>query len=392
MKHISILGSTGSIGTQALEVIRAYPEEFCVDALSASTKVHQIFSQIQEFKPKLVCMYEEAKAKELLQLVMDFGKEEMVNNLEIVHGMEGLKQVAEYNETDILITSVVGMIGLLPTLEGIRKGKRIALANKETLVTAGELVMSEAKRWGAEIRPVDSEHSAIFQCLMGESRESIEKLIITASGGPFRGMKRSEIQQMTAKEALKHPNWSMGAKITIDSATLMNKGLEVIEAKWLFDMSPDKIQVLVHPQSIIHSMIETVDGSVKAQLGVPSMKLPILFALTYPKRMEFNDEKLNLEKVATLTFERPDTDSFPCLKLAYQALKQGGSCLSVLNGANEVLVHEYLKGRIGFYDISTIIEESLNKHENIGNPSLDEVLEGDRWAREFALKKIDAKL
>lgn len=385
MKHISILGSTGSIGVQALEVIRKYPQEFCVDALAAHSNVNILMQQILEFEPRLVAVYEEQKAWELRGYLQDANK---LGTIEVVSGMDGLRAVASCEESEILITSVVGMVGLLPTMDAIRRGKRIALANKETLVTAGELVMKASKTYDAQILPVDSEHSAIFQCLSGERFEDIDELIITASGGPFRGLDKNQIQSKTYREALQHPNWSMGKKITIDSATLMNKGLEVIEARWLFDLPPEKIQVLIHPQSVIHSMVRFVDGSVKAQLGVPSMKLPILYAMTYPQRYIFTEEKLDFLTFSHFDFEKPDLDSFPCLDLAYQALRQGGSCLSVLNGANEVLVNGFLKGEIGFYEISDIIEEALGKYENIAKPSLEEVLEADRWARDFVCSKM----
>lgn len=389
MKKISILGSTGSIGTQALSIVRSFSQEFRVEALSAYSDVESMFVQIQEFRPCLVCMYEEASAKKLRDLLLN-AEDSFFHTVEVVSGMDGLEQVAALDSVDMVITSVVGMVGLLPTLSAIRKGKRIALANKETLVTAGHLVMEAARKHGAEIIPVDSEHSAIFQCLVGEREEDLARLIITASGGPFRRMTREQIQDKKAAQALKHPNWSMGAKITIDSATLMNKGLEVIEARWLFDIPQERIEVLVHPQSVIHSMVRFTDGSVKAQLGVPSMKLPILYAMSYPNRGRYEEEPIDFLQYSTLTFEKPDTEVFPCLRLAQDALRQGGSYLSVLNAANEELVYGYLKEQIAFYDIATMIEQALEKHQNIAAPSLEEVLDADRWARAFVAQRMKA--
>lgn len=390
MRHLSIIGSSGSIGTQALEIVRQYPQEFCIDAISVHSNIERAWDQILEFSPTRVAVFEEKRAQELRNRIREFGDAGM-REIEVLSGMEGLCRAASHPQSDTLLTSVVGMVGLLPTLDAIRQGKRIALANKETLVTAGELVMDEARRYGAEILPVDSEHSALFQCLCGESKEQVDQLILTASGGPFRGLSKEEIAGKSAEEALKHPNWSMGAKVTIDSATLMNKGLEVIEASRLFDMPAEKIQVLLHPQSVIHSMVSFVDGSVKAQLGVPSMKLPILYALSYPRRQAMEEEKIDFMKYPQLSFEQPDRETFPCLDLAYAALRQGGSVLSVLNAANEVLVEAFLQGRIGFYDISEILEESMSRHQNIAKPCIEEVLEADREARKFTLETIERK-
>lgn len=391
MKKIAILGSTGSIGVQALEIIRSFPQEFEVVALSAHSDAEKMMEQIKEFQPSLVCMYREDRAKLLRDRLKDSEVKEL-REVEVVCGMAGLEQVAAFELSDILLTSVVGMVGLLPTMKAIRKGKRIALANKETLVTAGHLVMQAASEYRAEILPVDSEHSAIFQCLVGERSEDVDRLILTASGGPFRGMSREQIQEKKASEALKHPNWSMGAKISIDSATLMNKGLEVIEARWLFDIPQERIEVLLHPQSIIHSMVRFTDSSVKAQLGVPSMKLPILYALRYPNRIVYQKEPIDFLKYSTLTFEEPNTEVFPCLRLAKEALRQGGSCLSVLNAVNEELVYGYLKEQIAFYDIAMMMEEALESHQNISNPSLEEVLEQDCLAREFISEKIKQRI
>ena len=317
-------------------------------------------------------------------------KEMLPKNIEIevLAGMEGLKIISSLDEVDVLLTAVVGMIGLVPTLCAIKKGIDIALANKETLVTAGELVMKEAEKYNVNILPVDSEHSAIFQCLNGENKKNIEKIILTASGGPFRGKKKGELANITKNEALKHPNWSMGRKISIDSSTLMNKGLEVIEARWLFGVEQENIDVVVHPQSIIHSMVQYTDSSIIAQLGCPDMRLPIQYALTYPDRMESSFERMNFSKFSTLTFEEPDLETFPCLKLAYECLKMGGTYSSVLNSANEVLVNEFLEDKIGFYDIPYYIEKTLEVHSSISEPTLEEILETDRWSRAYVANLI----
>ena len=373
-KKISVLGSTGSIGKQTLEVVRNHPDKFEIIAISANKSIDILLSQIDEFKPKYVAVYDEESFLKLKSILKD-------KNIEVFCGMEGLKIISSLDEIDVLVTAIVGMIGLLPTLEAIKNKKDIALANKETLVCAGELVMNEARKYGVNIFPVDSEHSAIFQALNGENNKEIEKIILTASGGPFRGKKKGDLINVTKNEALKHPNWSMGQKISIDSSTLMNKGLEVIEARWLFDIPYSKIDVLVHPQSIIHSMIEFVDTSVIAQLGVPDMKLPIQYALTYPNRIDSNFEKLNLSKIKSLTFEEPDLDTFPCLKLAYETLKLGKTYSLVLNSSNEVLVEEFLKGNIKFYDIPKYIEKELEKHNGISNPTLDDILQIDFTTR-----------
>ncbi|MGL5315938.1 MAG: 1-deoxy-D-xylulose-5-phosphate reductoisomerase, partial [Peptostreptococcaceae bacterium] len=353
MKRISILGSTGSIGKQTLDVVRQHKDKFEVVAISANSSVDLLLEQIKEFKPKYVAVYDEVSALKLKSMIPTDIK------IEVLSGMEGLKTISSLDEMDVLLTAIVGMIGLVPTLEAIKKGKDIALANKETLVCAGSLVMNEAKKHGVSILPVDSEHSAIFQCLNGEKTKEIEKIILTASGGPFRGKTKEDLLSVTKNQALKHPNWSMGRKISIDSSTLMNKGLEVIEAKWLFGVEHDQIDVVVHPQSIIHSMVQFIDSSVIAQLGCPDMRLPIQYALSYPDRIECDFERLDLAKIATLTFEEPDMDTFPCLKLAYDTLKMGGTYSAVLNSANEVLVNEFLEDKIGFYDIPYYIEKTL---------------------------------
>ena len=382
MKKISILGSTGSIGKQTLDVVRANKDKFEVVAISANSSVDLLLEQIKEFKPKYVAVYDEVSCMKLKSMIpSDI-------NIEILSGMEGLKAISSLDEIDVLLTAIVGMIGLLPTLCAIRNGKDIALANKETLVCAGSLVMSEAKKHNVNILPVDSEHSAIFQCLNGEKNKEIEKIILTASGGPFRGKKKQDLLHITKNEALKHPNWSMGRKISIDSSTLMNKGLEVIEAKWLFGVDYNDIDVVVHPQSIIHSMVQFIDSSVMAQLGCPDMRLPIQYALTYPDRSVNDFERLDLAKLATLTFENPDLETFPCLKLAYETLKMGGTYSAALNSANEVLVSEFLEDKIGFYDIPYYIEKTLEAHDSIENPTLEEILEVDKWSRDFVKNSI----
>ena len=382
MKKISILGSTGSIGTQTLDVVRANRDKFEVVAISANSSINLLLEQIKEFKPKYVAVYNEASANVLKEMIpSDI-------NIEVLSGMEGLVAISSLDEIDVLLTAIVGMIGLVPTLEAIKKGKTIALANKETLVTAGQLVMEEAKKNNVKILPVDSEHSAIFQCLNGENNKEIESLILTASGGPFRGKTKSQLLNVTKNEALKHPNWSMGRKISIDSSTLMNKGLEVIEAKWLFDVNTDKIDVVVHPQSIIHSMVQFVDSSIIAQMGCPDMKLPIQYALTYPDRILNDFERLDFSKLNSLTFEKPDLETFPCLKLAYDSLNMGGTYSAVLNAANEVLVNEFLEDKIGFYDIPYYIEKTLDAHKSISKPSLEEILHIDKWSRDFVKECI----
>ena len=377
MKKISILGSTGSIGTQTLDVVRKNRDKFEVVAISANSSINLLLEQIKEFKPKYVAVYNENSAKELKEMIPSDIK------IEVLSGMEGLITISSLDEIDVLLTAIVGMIGLVPTIEAIKKGKTIALANKETLVTAGQLVMEEAKKRNVAILPVDSEHSAIFQCLNGESKKEIESIILTASGGPFRGKSKNDLINVTKNEALKHPNWSMGRKISIDSSTLMNKGLEVIEAKWLFDVNPDKIDVVVHPQSIIHSMVQFVDSSIIAQMGCPDMKLPIQYALTYPERLLNDFERLDFSKLSSLTFEKPDLNTFPCLKLAYDSLNMGGTYSAVLNAANEVLVNEFLEDKIKFYDIPYYIEKALDAHKSIEKPTLEEILYIDNWSREF---------
>ena len=366
MKKIAILGSTGSIGTQTLDVVRANGD-IEVLGISAGRNVKMLEEQAREFHPKLIAVWDENAAKDLAVRLQDM-------DVKIVSGMDGLLELARMPETDILVTAVVGMIGIRPTMEGIKAGKDIALANKETLVTAGHLIIPMAKEYGVQILPVDSEHSAIFQALHGEKREQVEKLLITASGGPFRGRKRDELKNVTLADTLKHPNWVMGQKITVDSATLVNKGLEVMEAKWLFDVDLDHIQVVVQPKSIIHSMVEFKDGAVMAQLGTPDMRLPIQYALYYPERRYLEGERLDFHKLKEITFEDPDMDTFLGLPMAMDAARAGGSMPTVFNAANELAVKKFLQEKIGFLDIYEIIGQSMDRHQVIANPDLDEIL------------------
>ena len=366
MKKIAILGSTGSIGTQTLDVVRANGD-IEVLGISAGRSVKMLEEQAREFHPKLIAVWDENAAKDLAVRLQDM-------DVKIVSGMDGLLELARMPETDILVTAVVGMIGIRPTMEGIKAGKDIALANKETLVTAGHLIIPMAKEYGVQILPVDSEHSAIFQALHGEKREQVEKLLITASGGPFRGRKRDELKNVTLADTLKHPNWVMGQKITVDSATLVNKGLEVMEAKWLFDVDLDHIQVVVQPKSIIHSMVEFKDGAVMAQLGTPDMRLPIQYALYYPERRYLEGERLDFHKLKEITFEDPDMETFLGLSMAMDAARAGGSMPTVFNAANELAVKKFLQEKIGFLDIYEIIGQSMDRHQVIANPDLDEIL------------------
>lgn len=366
MKKIAILGSTGSIGTQTLDVVRANGD-IEVLGISAGRNVKMLEEQAREFHPQLIAVWDENAAKDLAVRLADM-------DVKIVSGMEGLLELARMPQTDILVTAVVGMIGIRPTMEGIKAGKDIALANKETLVTAGHLIIPMAKEHGVQILPVDSEHSAIFQALHGEKREQVEKLLITASGGPFRGRKREELRNVTLADTLKHPNWVMGQKITVDSATLVNKGLEVMEAKWLFDVDLDHIQVVVQPKSIIHSMVEFKDGAVMAQLGTPDMRLPIQYALYYPERRYLDGDRLDFHKLKEITFEDPDMETFLGLPMAMDAARKGGSMPTVFNAANELAVKKFLQEKIGFLDIYEIIGQSMERHKVIGNPSLEEIL------------------
>ncbi|MBI4411857.1 MAG: 1-deoxy-D-xylulose-5-phosphate reductoisomerase [Deltaproteobacteria bacterium] len=374
VKKISILGSTGSIGLSTIELVLRHPGRFEVVGLAAGSNVAELEKQIQRLKPKVVSVGSEAAAKELRNRV---GR----NRVEIVHGTEGASQVAVLAEVDMVVSAIVGAAGLLPTLEAIRHGKTIGLANKESMVIAGELMRREASKKGVTILPVDSEHSALFQCLEGHRRADIKRLILTASGGPFLQRPREEFNQITVSQALKHPNWSMGQKITIDSATMMNKGLEVMEARWLFDLPVDKIDICVHPQSIVHSMVEYIDGSVMAQMGVPDMKVPIAYALSYPERIATGVPSLNLFEERKLTFFEPDFEKFTCLKTAYSAAREGKTCPAVLNAANEEAVAAFLAEKIKFTDIPRLIDKTIGAHQPFEVKSLDDVLEADRWAR-----------
>lgn len=369
-KKIAILGSTGSIGRQTLDVVRAM-EEVQVVGLAAGSNVERMEEQVREFSPALVCMWDEEKASELRIRIAD-------TQTRVVSGMEGLIQVAVMEGAQIIVTAVVGMIGLRPTIAAMEAGKTIALANKETLVTGGHLIMKLAKERYIPILPVDSEHSAIFQCLNGERPNPVSRILLTASGGPFRGMTREQLKDITVEQALRHPNWTMGHKITIDSSTMVNKGLEVIEAKWLFDVSFDQIEVVVQPESIIHSMVEFQDGAVMAQLGVPDMRVPIEYALNYPNRLPFDCGRLDFGTLREIHFEKPDLDTFRGLKLAYQAGRTGGSLPTVLNAANEWAVSRFLNRRISYLQIADIIEDAMAHHQVIEEPSLEEILETEK--------------
>ncbi len=367
MKKIAILGSTGSIGTQTLEIVRKEPD-LAVTALAAGTNVALMEKQIREFRPALAAMWTEEAADDLRERVRDLP-------VRVACGMDGLLEAASCEDMEVLVTAIVGMIGIKPTIAAIEHGKTIALANKETLVTAGHIIMPLAKERGVQILPVDSEHSAIFQSMHGENRARVERILLTASGGPFRGKKREELAAMTAADALRHPNWSMGQKVTIDSSTLVNKGLEVMEAKWLFDVDLGQIQVVVHPQSIVHSAVQYADGGVMAQLGAPDMKLPIQYALFYPDRRPMDTERIDLFALGQLTFERPDTDTFRGLALAYEAARQGGTMPTVYNAANERAVALFLQGKIGFLQIPELIESSMERHRVTASPSVAKILE-----------------
>ena len=367
MKKIAILGSTGSIGTQTLEVVREN-KDIEVLGLAAGKNIELLEQQIREFHPVCVAVWSEGKAEELKVKIADTATR-------VVTGMEGLIEIATLEKTEILVTAIVGMIGLRPTIAAIQAGKDIALANKETMVTAGHLIMPMAKEYNVRILPVDSEHSAIFQSLQGNKGNPIHKILLTASGGPFRGKKEEDLLNICVEDALKHPNWSMGQKITIDSSTMVNKGLEVIEAKWLFDVNVDQIQVVVQPQSVIHSMVEYEDGAVMAQLGTPDMKLPIQYALYYPERRYLPGDRLDFWEMGKLDFEKPDMETFYGLKLAYKAGREGGSLPTVLNAANELAVSKFLKREVKYLEIMEIIEDCMNAHKNIANPSLEQILQ-----------------
>ena len=378
MKKIGILGSTGSIGTQTLEIVRNN-KDLQVTALAAGRNTGKMEEQIREFQPKLAVMWGEEEAKELRERVSDTGTR-------VLSGMEGLLELAVETEMEVLVTAIVGMIGIRPTIAAIEAGKTIALANKETLVTAGHIIMPLAAKMQVPILPVDSEHSAIFQSMHGENRKRVSKILLTASGGPFRGKKRKDLSDMTVEDALKHPNWSMGRKITVDSSTLVNKGLEVIEAKWLFGVEPSDIQVVVHPQSIIHSMVEYVDGGIMAQLGTPDMKLPIQYALFYPDRRPMNGKRVDFFSLGSITFEEPDVETFKGLSMAYEAVAAGGSMPTVFNAANEKAVALFLDRKICFLEIYDLIQGAMEHHQVIENPSVEQILEAEAEAYEYIMR------
>lgn len=382
MKKIGILGSTGSIGTQTLDIVRKYPDRLRVTALAAGRNVKLLEEQIREFKPKFAVMWSEEAAADLKNRTADL-------DIAIACGMEGLLELARLQEMDILVTAIVGMIGIQPTIEAIKAHKDIALANKETLVTAGHIIMPLAEENGISILPVDSEHSAIFQSMQGGKRSQINRILLTASGGPFRGKKRAELEQMRAEDALKHPNWSMGKKVTIDSSTLVNKGLEVMEARWLFGVGLSDIQVVIHPESILHSAVEYQDGAVIGQLGVPDMKLPIQYALFYPDGYPVpGNRRLNLFDIAKLTFEKPDTDTFTGLKLAFRAAETGGTMPTVFNAANEKAVSLFLDNKIRFLQIAEVIGAAMERHKVVENPNVAQILEAEKEAHESVMYEI----
>lgn len=383
MKKIAILGSTGSIGTQTLDIVREQGD-IQVVAMAAGSNISLLEAQMREFRPSLVSVWDEKKASELRTNTKDLG-------IKIVSGMEGLLEVSVIPESEILVTAIVGMLGIRPTIAAIKAGKKIALANKETLVTAGHIIIPLAKEYKVPILPVDSEHSAIFQSLQGAGDNKISKILLTASGGPFRGRKSDDLKNIQVEDALKHPNWSMGRKITIDSSTLVNKGLEVMEAKWLFDVTLDQIQVVVHPQSVIHSAVEYQDGAVIAQLGTPDMRLPIQYALYYPERRNLSGKRLDLFEIANLTFEKPDTDTFRGLALAYQAMEKGGNIPTAYNAANEKAVSLFLDRKISYPEITELIEACMEDAEFIDHPNVDEILGTEAAAYEFIEKKMSAK-
>ena len=378
MKHLSILGSTGSIGTNVLNIVEMFPQQFNVKALAAKKNISLLVRQIEKFQPEVVAVFDQERAKEL--------KDGCPSGTvaDILYGDEGYCAAAACSSADMTVTAMVGAAGLKPTLAAIDAGKTIALANKETLVMAGDFVMQAAAEKGVQILPIDSEHSAIFQCLQGQRREDMDKILLTASGGPFLNKPRAEFQAITRDDALRHPNWQMGPKITIDSATLMNKGLEVLEARCLFGVTHEMIEVVIHPQSIIHSMVAFKDGSVIAQLGIPDMKAAIAYALSYPQRLPIGQPLPEFNAGQTLTFQAPDLAKFPCLAMAFQACETGGSLPAVLNAANEVAVYGFLHQKIGFVDIAPVIQQTINKHPTVSNPGLSDILAADQWARDCA--------
>ena len=383
MTNICILGSTGSIGTNCLRVVEALSDQFRVKYLTAFKNAQLLLDQAQKFRPQAVAVIEKDAAIPYLSKFEKIG-------VEVLTGFDGLLEISAREDAEILVNALVGAVGLLPTLHGIKKNRRIALANKETLVIGGQFVTEKALAVGARIIPIDSEHSALLQCLAGEDPQTVRSIILTASGGPFRALNRDQFSQVSVEQALNHPNWDMGEKITIDSATLMNKGLEIIEARWLFDFEPNEIQVVVHPQSIIHSMVEFVDGSIKAQLGIPDMRIPIQYALTFPERLRLELPRLDFCRLKELTFQPPDLDKFACLKLSYEALEQGGAAPAVLNAANEEAVHLFLGRKIGFDVIPRIVEDALTNCDYNSLHSVDELLQHDKQARQYVRNKYES--
>lgn len=385
IKRVAILGSTGSIGTQTLEVIRQHPQTFCVEVLTAQNNCDLLIAQALEFNPNAVVIGNEANYQKVKDALLP-------HDIKVFAGQKAIAQIVEMETIDVVLTALVGYSGLIPTVNAIKAGKQIALANKETLVVAGEIITALAKEHRVNFFPVDSEHSAIFQCLVGEYQNPIEKIILTASGGPFRGKDRAFLETVTREQALKHPNWDMGAKITIDSASLMNKGLEVIEAKWLFGLKTEQIEVVVHPQSIIHSLVQFEDGSIKAQLGLPDMRIPIQFALSFPDRLKSDFERFNFMNYPQLTFEQPDLKTFRNLQLAYDALATGGNAPCVLNAANEIAVAAFLNKEVGFLEMSDLIAETLAKATFIAHPSLEDYISTDQEARTITTQLIKHKV
>jgi len=385
MKNISILGSTGSIGCNALTIVDMFPQEFSVKALTAKSNIARLAKQIEQYKPDLAVVFDEAGARKLKELLP------AGSTPTILHGEEGYREAATLNAVDMILAAMVGSAGLLPTLDAIESGKSVALANKETLVMAGEIVIQKAIEKGVQILPVDSEHSAIFQCLQGHRRDDFKKILLTASGGPFLKRPKEDFAAISVEDALNHPNWQMGRKITVDSATLMNKGLEVLEAKWLFDVSQDAIEVVVHPQSIIHSMVAYNDGSVIAQLGIPDMKGAIAYALSYPQRLPLSQPLPDFAGIGSFTFLSPEFDKFPCLDLAFEACRAGGTLPSVLNAANEIAVYAFLEKTLAFVDIPKVIAKTMEMHTVLSAPGLDDILSADQWARETAERIVQLK-
>jgi 1-deoxy-D-xylulose-5-phosphate reductoisomerase len=378
MKHLAILGSTGSIGCNALEIVEMFPEKFAVKVLTAKNNTSLLARQIERFRPEIAVVFDKTRAIELKQILSPG------TGVRILHGKENYRVAATHDSVDMVLTAVVGASGLMPTLDAIEAGKHIALANKETLVMAGDLVVKRANKKGIRLLPIDSEHSAIFQCITGNRRQDLDKIFLTASGGPFLNRSRDEFPDVEPQDALNHPTWQMGKKVSIDSATLMNKGLEVIEAKWLFGVSQDRIDVVIHPQSVIHSMVSFKDGAVMAQLGVPDMKGAIAYALSYPKRLPLKQPLPDFTEIGELNFEQPDLKKFPCLALGYTACEVGGTLPAVLNAANEVAVHFFLKRHVSFAEIPRVIEKTMARHDVVTDPSLTDIIDADSWARETA--------